>query len=81
MMTLPELLNARAAAAHPSRRCAPARNAEVRSNSDTSPHDAPPKMQNKPVLSLATEVRASRNVAARTCNSSLAIWHPFKSHR
>jgi Phage integrase family len=67
-----KLLNARVSTNHPSRLCEPAHNVELRSNSDTSPHDAPPKIQNKPVLILATEFRGSRNVAPRTCNSSLA---------
>jgi hypothetical protein len=49
-MTALERLNARPGPIHPSRRRAPARTAKVRSNSDTSPQDTPPKMQNKPAL-------------------------------
>ena len=52
-MTALELLNARPAPIHPSRRRAPARTAKVRSNSDTSPQGTPPKMQNKPAFHSA----------------------------
>ena len=68
-MTLPELLNARAAAAHPSRRCAPARYAEVRSTSDTSPHDVPPKVQNKPALNSAADASADATVTVSPSGS------------
>jgi len=56
-MTPPERLNAPPAAIHPSRRRAPARNAEVRANSDGDHDDARPKRQNRPELSHGTGVR------------------------
>jgi hypothetical protein len=52
-MTAHERLNDRPTPIHPSRRRAPARTAKVCSNSDTSPHDKPPKMQNKPAYHSA----------------------------
>ena len=54
-MTAPERLNARPAAIHPSRRRAPARNAEVRSNSDNNRNETRPKMQNRPHLVMEPE--------------------------
>ena len=61
-MTALERLNARPAPIHPSRHRAPARNAKVRSNSDASPHDAPPKMQNKPAFHSGARIRAAATV-------------------
>ena len=82
-VTEPQMLTRerQTSAIHPSKRCAPARNAEVCSNSDNDRQNACPKMQNKSAFSHATGVRASRTVAPRSCNSSLAIWRPLKSHR
>jgi hypothetical protein len=68
-MTAPECLSARPGAFQPSRRRASARNAEVRSNSDTSPHDAPPKMRNKTALHSAAGIRAATTVTLRPASS------------
>jgi hypothetical protein len=62
-MTALERLNARPTPIHPSRRRAPARTAKVRSNSDTSPQNSPPKMQNKPAFHSAADVRAAATVS------------------
>ena len=70
-MTVRERLNIRPPPIHPSRRRAPARNAKVRSNSDPSPQDTPPKMQNKPAFHSAAGVRAAATVTLRP-RSSLA---------
>jgi hypothetical protein len=56
-MTARERLNDRPAPLRPSRRRAPARTAKVRSYSDITSHDKPPKMQNKPAFHFA----ATRN--------------------
>jgi hypothetical protein len=58
-MTALERLNARPALTRPSRSRAPARTAKVRSNSDTSPQNKPPKMQNKPAFHSGAGVRAA----------------------
>ena len=58
-MTALERPNTRPAAIQPSPRSAPARTAKVRSNSDTSPQDSPPKMQNKPAFHSGAGVRAA----------------------
>jgi hypothetical protein len=70
-MTALERLNARPAPIHPSRRRAPARTAKVRSNSDTSPQDSPPKIQNKPAFHPGADVRAAATVIL-TLTSHLA---------
>ena len=70
-MTAPERLNVRPALIHPSRRRAPARTAKVRSNSDTSPQDSPPKMQNKPAFHSRAGVPAPATVTP-TLTSHLA---------
>jgi hypothetical protein len=74
-MTALERLNARPAPIHPSRRRAPARTAKVRSNSDPSPQETPPKMQNKPAFHSAAVVHAAAIVTLRlacTLTSHLA---------
>ena len=68
-MTALERLSARPAPIHPSRRRAPARTAKVRSNSDTSPQDRPPKIHNKSAFSYATGVRAAATVTVRPSGS------------
>ena len=53
---------------HPSRRRAPARNAEVRSNSDNDRRrHARPKMQNGLHVAMEPDVRAAQTVAASPC--------------
>jgi len=64
-MTALERPNTPPAAIHPSRSRAPARNVEVRSNSDTSPHDTPSKMQNKPAFPSAAVVHAAAIIPLR----------------
>jgi hypothetical protein len=68
-MTALERLNFRPALIHPSRGRAPARTAKVRSNSDTSPQDTPPKMQNKPAFHSPAGVRAAATVTLRPASS------------
>jgi hypothetical protein len=66
-MTVPESLNARPAAVHPSQLRAPARNAEVRSNSDHYRNHAPLKMQNGRAFCTAIGVCTAQTVAASPC--------------
>jgi len=66
-MTAPERLSACPAAIHPSRRRAPARNTEVRSNSENDRHNARPKIQNKPAFRTGTGVRAAKTVTPCPC--------------
>ena len=77
-MTARERLNDHPAPIHPSRRRAPARTAKVRSNSDTRPHDAPPKMQNKPAFHSAAGIRAAATVIPRLCNSLTSHLAPIE---
>jgi len=77
-MTAPERLNVRPALIHPSRRRAPARTAKVRSNSDTSPQDTPPKMQNKPAFHSAAGVRAAATVTLRPVSSLTSHLAPIE---
>ena len=77
-MTALERLNARPAPIHPSRRRAPARTAKVRSNSDTSPQDTPPKMQNKPAFHSAAGVRAAETVTLRPGGSLTSHLAPIE---
>jgi hypothetical protein len=79
-MTALERLNAPPAPIHPSRRRAPARTAKVRSNSDTSPQDSPPKMQNKPAFGHGTAVHAPRTIVPKHCSAPQAICRRLKSH-
>jgi hypothetical protein len=68
-MTAPERPNTRPPAIQPSPRSAPARTAKVRSNSDISPQDLPPKMQNKPAFHSAADIRATATVTPRPGNA------------
>ena len=77
-MTALERLNARPAPIHPSRRRAPARTAKMRSNSDTSPQDSPPKMQNKPAFHSAADVRAAATVTPRPDTSLTSHLAPIE---
>jgi hypothetical protein len=77
-MTALERLNARPAPIHPSRRRAPARTAKVRSNSDTSPQDSLPKMQNKPAFHSGADVRAAATVTPRPRNSLTSHLAPIE---
>jgi hypothetical protein len=77
-MTARERLNDRPAAIHPSQRRAPARNAKVRSKSDTSPQDKPPKMQNKPAFHSAAGVRAAETVTLRPGGSLTSHLAPIE---
>ena len=77
-MTALERLNARPAPIHPSRRRAPARTAKVRSNSDTSPQDTPPKTQNKPAFHSAAGVRATATVTLRPRSSLTSHLAPIE---
>jgi hypothetical protein len=77
-MTALERLNARPAPIHPSRRRAPARTAKVRSNSDTSPQDSPPKMQNKPAFHSGAGIRAAATVTPRPGNSLTSHLAPIE---
>ena len=77
-MTALERRNARPAPIHPSRRCAPARNAKVRSNSDTSPQDTPLMTQNKPASHSAAGVRAAATVTPRPDNSLTSHLAPIE---
>jgi len=77
-MTAPERLNVRPALIHPSRRRAPARTAKVRSNSDTSSQDTPPKMQNEPAFDAAADVPAATNLTLRPASSPTSHLAPIE---
>jgi hypothetical protein len=77
-MTAPERLNARPSATHPSPRRAPARNAEVRSNSDNDRDNACPKMQNKPAFHSGASVRAAATVTLRPGSSLTSHLAPIE---
>jgi hypothetical protein len=77
-MTALERLNARPAPIHPSRRRAPARTPKVRSNSDPSPQDTPPKMQNKPAFHSGAGVRAAATVTLRPHSSLTSHLAPIE---
>ena len=64
-MTARERLNAPPDPIHPSPRRAPARTAKVRSNSDTSPQNAPLTTQNKPAFHSAAGVCVGATVTLR----------------
>jgi len=81
VLIAPERLNAHPAATHPSRCRAPARNAEVCSNSDGDRYDVHPKVENKPMFSHRTKVPTPRTVVPHPCSTLQAICHPLKSHR
>jgi hypothetical protein len=80
-MTAPERLNARPSAFHPSRRRAPACNAEVRSNSDYNRHNARLKLQNGAAFNQVVGGRAPRTLAPPPCGNPQTICRPVKSHR
>jgi hypothetical protein len=80
-MTVPERLSAHLVSIQLSRRRAPARNAEVRSNSDHDCHDSRSKVQNGSAFRPGTGVRAPRTVAPRPCSTIQVICRPLKSHR
>jgi len=67
-MTVLECLNTRPAAFHPSPLRAPARSAEVRSNSDPYRNNTRPKMQSGPAFSPGIGDRAAQTVATSTYN-------------
>jgi hypothetical protein len=77
-MTAPERLNVRPALIHPSRPRAPARTAKVRSNSDTSPQDSPPKMQNKPAFDSAADLPAAATLTLRPASSPTSHLAPIE---
>jgi hypothetical protein len=64
-MTVLECLLVRPVAVHPSRRRAPARNAEVRVNSDNDRGDAGLEIPNKPTFNPVSGVRGTRTIAPR----------------
>ncbi len=61
-MTVLECFNTRPAAFHPSPLRAPARNAEVRSNSDSYRNNARSKMQNRPAFRSGIGDHAAQTV-------------------
>jgi hypothetical protein len=77
-MTALERPNTRPATIQPSPPSAPARTAKVRSNSDTSPQDSPPKMQNKPAFHSAADIRAAATVTPRPGNSLTSPLAPIE---
>ena len=77
-MTALERLNARPGPIPPSRRRAPARTANVRSNSDPSPQDSPPKMQNKPAFDSAADVPAAATLTLRPASSPTSHLAPIE---
>jgi hypothetical protein len=77
-MTALERPNTRPAAIQPFPPSAPAPTAKVRSNSDTSPQDSPPKMQNKPAFHSATDIRATATVTPRPGNSLTSPLAPIE---
>ena len=80
-MIAPERLSAHLVFIQPSRRRAPARNAEMRSNSDQDHGDPRPKIQNGSAFRSGTGVRTPRAVAPSTLRTLQAICRPLKSHR
>ena len=77
-MTALERPNTRPAAIHRSPRSAPARNAKVRSNSDTSPQDTPLTTHNKPAFHSAAGVRAAVTVTHRPGSSLTSHLAPIE---
>ena len=78
-MTALERPNTRPAAIQLSPPSAPARTAKVRSNSDTSPQDSPPK-QNKPAFTpQPTSVPPQPSLPAPVTPRQV-LWRPLKSH-
>jgi hypothetical protein len=77
-MTAPERLNAPPASIHPSRRRAPARFANVRSNSDTSHQNTSPEMQNKPASHSAARIHSAATVPHRPTSSPTSHLAPIE---
>jgi|GEM_PF-2896621 hypothetical protein len=69
-MTVPEYHSVRPVAVDPSRRRAPARNAEVRVNSDNDRGDGSLQIPNRPTFGPVTGARSPRSIAAR----------PYRTH-
>ena len=80
-MTVLECLLVRPVAVHPSRRRAPARNVEVRVNSDNDRGDAGLEIPNRPIFNSVSGVRGTRTIAPRPYSTPQAICHQLKSHR
>jgi hypothetical protein len=75
-MTALERPNTRPAAIQLSPPSAPARTAKVRSNSDTSPQDSPPKQQ--ACIHSAADIRAAATVTPRPGNSQTSSLAPIE---
>jgi len=80
-MTVLECLLVRPVAVHPSRRRAPARNAEVRVTSDNDRGDAGLEIPNRPTFNPVSRVRGTRTIAPRPYSTPQAFCHQLKSHR
>ena len=80
-MIPPDHLSARTVSIQPSNRRAPARYAEVRSNSDDDRDDVCSKRRRGPAFRTGIGVRASRTLAPRLCAALQTICRPLKSHR
>jgi hypothetical protein len=79
-MIPPERLSARTVSIQPSRRRAPERNAEVRSNSDDDRDDPCSKRRSGPEIRTGIGVRAPRTLPPHLCATLQTICRPFKSH-
>jgi hypothetical protein len=77
-MTAREHLNARPAPIHPSRRRAPAPNADLRSNSDNHPNNLCPNMPHQPVFHSAAPVPAALTVTHRHASSLTSHLAPIE---
>ena len=77
-MTAPERINDRPAPLRPSRRRAPARTAEVRSNSDNDRNNPCPNMQNKPTSDSAARVHSAATVTLRPTSSPTSHLPPIE---
>lgn len=77
-MTAPERLNAPPASIHPSRRRAPAPNAEVRLNSDNDRNNRCPNMQNKPAFHSPARVGAAATLTLRPASSLTSHLAPIE---
>ena len=80
-MIAPERLSARLVPIQLSLRRAPARNAEVRVNSDNDRGDAGLEIPNRPTFNPVSGVRGTRTIAPRPYSTPQAICHLLKSHR
>jgi len=77
-MTARERLNDRPVPLHLSRRRAPARTARLRSNSETSPQDKPPKTRIMPVSHSADDVRVAATVTVYPIGSQTRHHAPIE---